>query len=225
MNRLQKFADWLENVFWYHYKWYWVLGVAAAAFAALSLYGNITEIHYDWKIAVYDSNLLEDFSSNAATAEVFLTGFLPDYNGDGKTQAEFVYIAETPDIIGDVPLFTAFSDSDIYALVSDLETLTEWQSYGFLGSIYPIPSEWPSFASVGLKSSIYPFPNGKLYAAVCNNPPAVTDVELARANGYSDAEIAEMDAAIAAQRAEKTLVIDDALQTIDDVLQTLNSGK
>jgi hypothetical protein len=192
MNRLQKFAVWLENVFWYHYKWYWMLGVAVLTFAALSVYGNITEIHYDWKVAVYNTNWVDEKLFDVSSAENYLTEILPDYDGNGKTQAEFVPIAESTDIAGDEPLFAAFFDSDIYAVISDKETLTEWQSRGFVTSLHSVP-------------------NSGLFVALCDNPPAKTDAELARANGYSDVEIAAMDAAIAAQHDEKYSLIAEAL--------------
>ena len=49
-SRWEKWSHWLENVFWYHYKWYFFVGIFAAVLLISSVIGFVTQVKWDWTV-------------------------------------------------------------------------------------------------------------------------------------------------------------------------------
>ncbi len=82
--RLAALEDWLTNMFWYHYKWYYLVGVFIAALIVMSAVSFIRNVDYDWTV-IYAHEGSADAAKSALIREAFdLSG--TDATGNGRVQ-------------------------------------------------------------------------------------------------------------------------------------------
>jgi hypothetical protein len=139
--KLTKFEEWLSNVFWYYYRWYWLIGVAAATFGLLLVVDNITASRDDFAVAVVYNYMEPVYSSQfpwtpapvGDDLDELLLASNADYNGDGVTRYRVVNLPNKwfgKD--GEEPVYRAFSGEFEY-VVGEREILEYWQELGWLG--------------------------------------------------------------------------------------------
>ncbi len=51
-SRFAALEAWLNNIFWYHYKWYFIIGVFIVSLLIMSAVSFIKNVDYDW-IVIY----------------------------------------------------------------------------------------------------------------------------------------------------------------------------
>ena len=84
------FSYWFTNVFWYHYKWWFLLGVFVAALAVFILIESSGTVKYDFTVVfAQDGNVLEDQAGEILDLVGVSVG---DINGDGKVNVRFVSV-------------------------------------------------------------------------------------------------------------------------------------
>ena len=49
-SKLDRFTYWFENIFWFHHKWKYMMGVLAIALVFCVVLGIITAKHYDMTV-------------------------------------------------------------------------------------------------------------------------------------------------------------------------------
>jgi hypothetical protein len=187
---MAKFKYWLENIFWYHFKWYWLFGVAAAAFVVMIIAGNVRTANYDWNVAFIRGNSAY-FSSRAYVNDElpgYFESILPDTDGNRRVRVNVTYISTVGfglefDVgsmrakSGAENAFFALANPDCYVALMDKESFERWSDLGYVAD---------SRYSKRLAQ----------YVAVIDPPVVFTDVDSAKTIGMSDSQIADNDALI-----------------------------
>ena len=128
--KLERWGYWLENVFWYHYKWYYMLGVFAAVLLIFSLAAHFTKVDWDWTVQ-YVHGGQADADACAALKKLF-TAQGTDVSGNGRVQVRVVEHVPTGDP-GRKDLLGLLGDWENILYVVDGETLALYQSLGDFG--------------------------------------------------------------------------------------------
>ena len=129
-SRRSQFLHWLENVFWYHYKWYYFAAVFVLVIVLVSVISFATKVKYDWTVQYVHAGLKDPDS--VAYLHKRYTEAGTDVTGNGKVQ---VQIAEHPasDAPGRQDLMGLVRDSDNILYVLDTETYELYHELGYFG--------------------------------------------------------------------------------------------
>ena len=129
-SRWGKTSHWIENVFWYHYKWYYFAGIFAAVLLLVSVISFATRVKYDWTVQYVHAGSADPASVTMLRERFTAAG--TDVTGNGKVQ---VRIEEhfTTGVPGRQDLFGLVQSSDNILYVLDTETLTLFQTLGYFG--------------------------------------------------------------------------------------------
>jgi hypothetical protein len=171
--KLTAFDTWLENEFWYHNKWYWLIGVMIAVFAVLTLVNNIRTPEYDWEIA-YIYSPFHSAPGRVAGIETMLSDVLTDRNEDGKIQINIVDFSDTDAAFGAIPTLRALNDWQYIIVVLDSASYEKYSGLGyFVGE-----AKWLD----------------GLYVTACDGTPTLFDEKTAKAAGFKEDELDDMNA-------------------------------
>lgn len=129
-SRWGKFDHWLENVFWYHYKWYYFFAVFALVIILVSVITFVTRVKYDWTVQYVHSGLRDPDS--AAMLRDRYTKAGTDVTGNGKVQIQIVEHFES-DAPGRQDLLGLVRESDNILYVLDTETYELYRELGYFG--------------------------------------------------------------------------------------------
>ncbi|MDR0818791.1 MAG: hypothetical protein LBN43_04375 [Oscillospiraceae bacterium] len=213
--KFERLEHWMTNVFWYHYKWYWLLGVAAVTFGILLVADNIRAVSYDWKIAIINSYEMPyvksgetpDIPLTHADVEPYFAGVLPDRNDDGTVRVRVYQVFLEPDKSGWEPMFTALNDSETYIITASEDVLKRLNKLGYLQRLND-GEYWHYLSGVsGVDSPGLPF-------AVTSGIVELTNPEQAAAIGMSEQQIADYDERLVQQHAEK---LELAIQYVSEI--------
>ena len=129
-SRWGKLNHWLENVFWYHYKWYYFAAVFALVLILVSVISFATKVKYDWTVQ-YVHTGLRDPDTLALLYDRY-TQAGTDVSGNGKVQVQIVehFDSDTP---GRQDLLGLVRDSDNILYVLDAETYALYRELGYFG--------------------------------------------------------------------------------------------
>ncbi len=90
MKEKRKFRDWFENVFWYHYKWWFLIGVFVVAVIVFITVESATMTDYDMTIVFGQSgNVTEEDVADILDTVGDAVG---DLNGDGEVHIGFISV-------------------------------------------------------------------------------------------------------------------------------------
>lgn len=128
--KLERWGYWLENVFWYHYKWYYMLGVFAAVLLIFSLAAHFTKVDWDWTVQYVHGGQAD--ADGAAALKKLFTAQGTDVSGNGRVQVRVVEHVPTGDP-GRKDLLGLLGDWENILYVVDGETLALYQSLGYFG--------------------------------------------------------------------------------------------
>jgi len=198
-----KFKYWLENVFWYHFKWYWLFGVAVVSFVIMIIIGNIRTVHYDWNVAFIRGGSAV-YSSHAYTNEEIVNYFeniLPDTDGNRSTRINLsnvftVDVGESGAKSGAENAFYALANPDCYIALMDTENFERWSELGYI-----VESKYSQRLSQ--------------YVVVIDPPIVLTDRDSAKTIGMSDTQISENDNLIRETHDNLLAVALDALNAVE----------
>lgn len=161
--RWAQVSHWLENVFWYHYKWYYFAAVFAAVLIIVSVVSFATKVDYDWTVQ-YVHRGAADPASAAAVKDRF-TAAGSDRSGNGKVQVQVQehFDSAAP---GREDLFGLVRDWENVLYVLDAETMERFQALGYFGEGTDL--------------------GGGLYAFVVDTPVVPYTLEEFEAYGYTE---------------------------------------
>ena len=186
---------WLENVFWYHYKWYYMVGVFAAVLIITSVIAFVTRVEWDWTVQYVHAGKADP--AGIAALKKSFSAAATDESGNGRVQ---VQVAEYPgtgdpgrrDILG----LLRNADNVIYVL--DGETLKTWQALGYFGDAVPL--------------------EGGRWAATHDAPLTLFTLEEYASYGYSQEQIDESNEWMAGEHRR-------LLDAAGEILQRVISNK
>ena len=186
---------WLENVFWYHYKWYYLVGVFAAVLIIASVIAFVSKVEWDWTVQ-YVHTGAADPAKVAALKKAF-NAAATDESGNGKVQVKVVEHPGTGDP-GRRDLLGLLLSSDNILYVLDGETLEEYRALGYFGDAVPL--------------------EGGLWAATHDAPVALFTLEEYASYGYSQEQIDESNEWMAGEHRR-------LLDAAGEILQKVKSNK
>ena len=116
----ERFEHWLTNSFWFHYKWYFILGVFGVTVLILALVGLASKVEYDWKV-VY-AHYGEAQPETCRELQGLLQKELPETGKNRRVDVEIVELAYgegDPAQDGEYRLFGYLQDQDCQFFVMD----------------------------------------------------------------------------------------------------------
>ena len=134
-SRWESISHWLENVFWYHYKWYYFVGVFAAILIISSIVSFVSRVEYDWTVPYVHLGAADKASVSAVKKTLTAVG--SDVSGNGKVQIKVEEYPETGDP-GRKDMLGLLRESDNILFVMDGETLELYQALGYFGDAVPL---------------------------------------------------------------------------------------
>lgn len=132
--RWESVSHWLENVFWYHYKWYYFVGVFAAILLISSIVSFVTRVEWDWTVPYVHVGAADKASASAVKKALLAVG--TDVSGNGKVQIKVEEYPDTGDP-GRKDLLGLLRESDNILFVMDGETLKLYQALGYFDDAVP----------------------------------------------------------------------------------------
>ncbi len=142
-NRAEQLEDWLSNVFWFHYKWYFIAAVFAAALVLMFFFGAATEVKYDWTVVYVNSG-----SADAERSEnlvKLLEEVLPE---TGKNHRVDVELVETAGDEAGEPVYGYLENQDCVIFLLDGEAKEKYSSLGFFEDALPVSGAEGLYAAV-----------------------------------------------------------------------------
>lgn len=175
-NRRSQRLYWLENVFWYHYKWYYFAAVFAAVLIVVSVVSFVSKVNYDWTVQYVHVGAADPSSS--AELRRFFTDHATDTSGNGRVQ---VLVEEHAGSAapGRRDMLGLLRDADSILFVLDGETLALYRALGYFDEAVPLS-------------------NG-LWAAVHDAPFEPMPYEMFTDYGYTTEQVDESNAYLAEQ--------------------------
>lgn len=173
-----RFSHWLENVFWYHYKWYYFAGVFAAVLIVVSVIAAATRVDYDWTVQYVHRGGADPASVAAVQEKMLRVG--SDRSGNGRVQIRIEEHCGSA-APGREDLFGLVRDSDNVLFVLDGETRERFQALGY----------FPEGVSLG----------DGLWAFVVDTPVTPYTWEEYEAYGYSEEDWQNSNAYLEEQHA------------------------
>ena len=134
-SRWERWTHWLENVFWYHYKWYYFVGVFFAILLISSVVSFVSRVNWDWTVPYVHVGAADRASVSAVKKALTAVG--TDVSGNGKVQIKVEEYPDTRDP-GRKDLLGLLRDSDNVLYVLDEETLRLYRSLGYFEEAVPI---------------------------------------------------------------------------------------
>ena len=189
--RWEKWSHWLENVFWYHYKWHYFVGVFAAVLLISSIVSFVSRVDWDWTVPYV--HVGEADKGSAAAVKKALTTVGSDVSGNGKVQIRLEEYPETGDP-GRKDMLGLLRGSDNILFVMDGETLALYQALGYFSDAVPLGEG--------------------LWAATHDAPVTPFTLEEYAAYGYTQEQIDDSNAYMAQQHADRVAAAADILQSL-----------
>lgn len=134
--RLEQLEHWINNVFWYHYKWYFLAGVFVLALLVMSIVSFASRVEYDWSV-VYAHRGAADPDTAEAIGEL-IERYAPDLTENGKVQVQVLEVCDTEGP-GREDLYAYLTDPETFLYVLDAAQLERYQSLGYFEEYAPCP--------------------------------------------------------------------------------------
>ena len=189
----EEWSHWLENVFWYHYKWYYFVGVFAAVLLISSVVSFVTKVDWDWTVPYV--HVGEADKGSAAAVKKALTAAGSDMSGNGKVQIKVEEYPETGDP-GRKDLLGLLRESDNVLFVLDGETLGLYQALGYFSDAVPLGEG--------------------LWAATHDAPVTPFTLEEYKEYGYTQEQIDDSNAYMARQHADRLAAAAEMLRSFQN---------
>lgn len=123
----EKFEYWLENIFWYHYKWYYIIGLFVLTLLISWVVTMVSQVNYDWTV-VYAHRGTADPENLSKITECY-SEYAEDTDSNGRVRVKAVEIlmTDTPE----EPLYGPLSDSDYLVFFMDDYTAEKYTQLGY----------------------------------------------------------------------------------------------
>lgn len=190
-SRFAGFLHWMENVFWYHYKWYYFAGVFVAVILIAGLITFLGKKDFDWTVQFVHTGAA-DPAAVARLTETFAAA-ATDESGNGRVQVLVLETAESADP-GRRDILGLMGDPGNMLYVVDGETLALYQGLGYFAGAVPLP--------------------GGLWAATHDAPVIPYTLEEYAPYGYDQAGIDEANLWQETEHARLVAVAEEILQSL-----------
>lgn len=141
-SRAEQLEDWLANVFWFHYKWYFMAAVFAAALIIMFLVGAVSEVKYDWKV-VY----LSSAADSARDKELvrLLEDALPETGRNHRVDVELLHASDTG---AGEPVYGYLENEECVIFLLDEAAKEKYTKLGFFEGAVPVAGREGLYAAM-----------------------------------------------------------------------------
>ncbi|NLO48695.1 MAG: hypothetical protein GX111_10310 [Clostridiales bacterium] len=150
MSRFAQFESWLTNKFWFHYKWYFLLGVFVLTFLILTVFQAVNTVTYDRTVVYAHTGPVVPEKTELVRA--YVQGVANAYT-DGKEK--LVDVFEVTDSNsetgkrGQKSIYAAFTSPDYVLMLVDR---SYFELYSALGYFEQIPGSESGVKGVYIES-------------------------------------------------------------------------
>ena len=130
---MEKVEDWLTNTFWFHYKWYYIVGVFVLSLLIMAAVGLASAVTYDWTV-VY----AHDGTADGAVVEKIqemMEDMLPETGKNRRVDVKVVELTDSEDGVmetyGEQRLYSHLNDQNVMIFVMDKENLDTFAALGY----------------------------------------------------------------------------------------------
>lgn len=131
-SKMERFEDWLTNTFWFHYKWYFLVGIFVVSLLVMSAVGIASAVTYDWTV-VYAHEGPAD-AERAGEIQKLMEDLLPETGKNRRVDVEVIELANDGGVMadyGEQRLYSHLNDQDIMLFVLDEENYRGFEKLGF----------------------------------------------------------------------------------------------
>ncbi|MDD6188276.1 MAG: hypothetical protein PUB32_01700 [Clostridiales bacterium] len=132
LGRMEKIENWLTNTFWFHYKWYFIIGVFLLSLLIMAAVGLVTSVSYDWTV-VYAHNGAAD-SARAEEIRELMESLLPETGKNRRVDVEVVELSRDGGVMesyGENLLYSHLNDQNTMIYILDEENYHIFSELGY----------------------------------------------------------------------------------------------
>ncbi len=120
-SKMEKLEDWLTNNFWFHYKWYFIVGVFALSLLIMAAVGVASKVNYDWTVVYVHDDIANE--ENVKAIEKMMEDLLPETGENRRVDVKVVEMADTSEgrmaAYGEQRLYSHLNDQNVMLFVMD----------------------------------------------------------------------------------------------------------
>ena len=132
-SRMEQIEYWLTNNFWFHYKWYFIVGVFAITLLIMVVVGVASKIEYDWTVIYAHSGAADEAS--VKDIEGIMKDILPETGDNRRVSVKVIEMADTSDGVmaayGEQRLYSHLNDQNIMLFILDKGQLDTFTTLGY----------------------------------------------------------------------------------------------
>lgn len=113
--KMEKIENWLTNTFWFHYKWYFVIGVFLLSLLIMAAVGLASAVSYDWTV-VYAHNGAAD-SAQVEEIRELMESLLPETGKNRRVDVDVVELNR------DGGVMEGYGENRLYNYLNDQNTM------------------------------------------------------------------------------------------------------
>ncbi len=132
MSTMEKVEDWMTNTFWFHYKWYFIIGVFVLALLIMAAVGLASSVTYDWTV-VYAHNGPVD-AEGAAQIQEIMRDVLPETGKNRRVDVKVIELNREGGMMeeyGEHRMYSHLDDSNTLLYVLDEENYQRFATLGY----------------------------------------------------------------------------------------------
>lgn len=137
----QKLENWLTNTFWFHYKWYFIIGVFIFSLLIMAAAGIISSVNYDWTV-VY-AHCGGENSEKVKEIQELLETHLPETGNNRRIDVKVIELSEDDSILehyGEERMYGHLNNQDIMLFVLDFSVYSAFAKLGYFEDAVLSPS-------------------------------------------------------------------------------------
>ena len=133
MSKMERLEDWLTNNFWFHYKWYFIVGVFALTLLIMVAVGVASKVEYDWTVVYAHSGAAD--SAAVKDIENIMEDLLPETGDNRRVAVKVIEMADNSEGVmeayGEQRLYSHLNDQDIMLFIMDKGQLDTFAPLGY----------------------------------------------------------------------------------------------
>lgn len=129
---MERVENWLTNTFWFHYKWYFIIGVFVLSLLVMAAVGLASAVKYDWTV-VYAHDGAAD-SARAEEIQTLMEGLLPETGKNRRVDVEVIELARDGGVMesyGENRLYSHLNDQNTMIFIMDAANYDTFSALGY----------------------------------------------------------------------------------------------
>lgn len=132
-SKMEQLEYWLTNNFWFHYKWYFIVGVFALTLLIMTAVGLASKVEHDWTVVYAHSSAADN--ETAKKLENIMEELLPETGDNRRVAVKVIEMADNSEGVmtayGEQRLYSHLNDQNIMLFVMDKGQLDTFSALGY----------------------------------------------------------------------------------------------